>query len=917
MNIFTSLPTRIKSWLRAATCRSRLESEMEAELAFHLEKYTADLIRSGLPAEEAARRARIELGGIAVQKEEMRASLGLRLWDDLLADLRYAMRMLMKSPGFTAIAIGSLALGIGANTTIFTLTRQVLLDKLNVHQPEALRLFAWTGGKDRVPIRIWGHWNETAHACTSFSYPVYHQLRQQNSVFEDVFAFKVIPQLAVTVDNKPEPVTAELISGNFYSALGVNTVLGHEIQNSDDGAPGSGPVAVISDGFWSRHFGRSPDVIGKTIQVNLTPMTIIGVNPQEFTGASSVQISPDIFLPFSMEPAVAPNGAKSLLTNPDQWWVLVMGRIRPGVSDESARVAMDVVLRNAVLSTMAVEKGQSVPHFTLQDGSRGEDLNGEEFTKPVCVLMALAGVVLLLACANLANLLLARASRRQRELSVRIALGAKRERIMRQMLTESLLLSVAGGIAGLLLGYCGRNAIPQLMSSSWETAMIHVRFDWKIFGFTATASLFTGLLFGFMPAWRAMHTQVSGGLKENAHIATQSSGNFSGRILVTVQIALSMLLLVGAGLFIRTLMNLNKSRLGFRPDNLVLFEIQAPGTRYPSPKDIVLYRQIVERLASAPGITSVTFSKNPLIAGNVSNDDFVPDGLVIDGLPPKLNGKAFVDDNVVGQDFFATLGIPILAGRSFDRTDTETSRMVAVVNQQLVKEYFPNISPIGRTFVSNKKHIEIVGISGDTRYADLRDDPPATFYTLYRQQSKSEPSMTFEISSRVELAALVPVLRDAVRSVDKDLPLLNIRTQNAQISDRTRQERIFVSLTAGFGILALILACIGIYGVMAYTVARRTNEIGIRLALGAQARQILNMVLRETSWLAVIGVALGLGCALLLTRFLASMLFRLKPNDPATLLGAAALLFAVALLAGFIPARRASRVQPMQALRHE
>jgi predicted permease len=483
---------------------------------------------------------------------------------------------------------------------------------------------------------------------------------------------------------------------------------------------------------------------------------------------------------------------------------------------------------------------------------------------------------------------------------------------MRQMLTESLLLSAAGGIAGLLLGYCGRNAIPHLMSSSWETAVMHVCFDWKIFGFTSAVSLSTGLLFGFMPAWQAMHTQVNSGLKENAHSATHGSRSFSGRILVAVQIALSMLLLVGAGLFIRTLTNLNKSRLGFRPDNLVLFEIQAPNTRYPAPKDRELYRQIEQRLASVPGIRSVTLSKNPLIAGNVSNDDFVPDGL-----PPRLNGKAFVDDNVVGQDFFATMGIPILGGRSFGSTDTETSRLVAVVNQQLVKEYFPNINPIGRTFLSNKKRIEIIGISGDSRYADLRDDPPATFYTLFRQQSKSEPSMTFEVSTNIEPTAVVTVLRDAVASVDKDLPLLNIRTQNAQISDRTRQERIFVSLTGGFGLLALILACIGIYGIMAYTVSQRTNEIGIRIALGAEPERVLRMVLAEASWIAAIGVAAGLGGSLALGHVIASMLYGIKSWDPGTFALSATLLIVVELGASWIPARRAANVDPMRALRHE
>jgi predicted permease len=898
--------------LRALFSRKQMDAELDEELRDHLEREAEKYRRMGIAPHEAMRRARLALGGSEQVKQQCRESRGTRFIEDLLLDFRYAMRSFARTPGFTAIAITSLALGIGANTTIFTITRQVLLDKLNVYRPEELHLFAWTGDQNRVPLRIWGHWNETEHTCTSFSYPVYQQLRRQNSVFEDIFAFKVIPQLTVAVHDQPEPVTVELVSGNFYSALGVSPVLGRGVQNSDDGAPGSGTVAVISDGFWSRHFGRSPDVIGKIIQVNLTPVTIIGVNPREFTGASSVQVSPDVFLPFSMEPVAAPNDAKSLLTNPDQWWVLVMGRMKPGVSDAAARGAMDVLLSNAVRSTMTVEKSQSVPRFAMQDGSRGEDLNGEKYSRPVCVLMALAAVVLLLACANLANLLLARASSRLRELSVRMAVGAKRGRIMRQMLTESLLLSAAGGIAGLLLGYFGRNAIPHLMSSSWETALIEVRFDWIVFGFTAAVSLCTGLLFGFMPARRATHTKVSSGLKESAHFATQSSSTLSPKVLIAVQIALSMVLLVGAGLSIQTLTNLNKNHLGFRPDNLVLFEIQAPNTRYPTPKDIVLYRQIEQRLASAPGVRSVALSKNPLIAGNVSNDDFVPDGL-----PPEENTQPYVDDNVVGKNFFATMGIPILAGRSFDNTDTETSRLVAVVNQQLANKYFPNINSIGRTFVSNKKHIEIIGISGDARYADIRSDPPATFYTLYRQQSKSEPSMTFEISAGMEPSALVPVLRDVVAKVDKDLPLLNIRTQNAQISDRTRQERIFASLTTGFGLLALILACIGIYGIMAYTVSRRTNEIGIRLALGAEPGRVLRMVLGAAWWLTMAGVLVGLAGALGTGRFIASMLYGLKPYDPSTLIGAALLLMFVALAASWIPARRAASIDPMRALRNE
>jgi predicted permease len=900
------------SWFQRLIARKQMEIELDKELHFHFEAQVADKLRAGVSESEARRLTRIEFGGIEQIKEDCRESRGTMWLESIVQDLRYSLRQLRKSPGFAIIAIGSLALGIGANTMIFTIASQVLLDKLAIYKPEDLRLFAWTAGNNRVPIRIWGHWNEATHACTSFSYPVYQQLRHQAAFFEDVFAFKEIPQVTVSVANKPEPVTAELVSGNYYSALGVNTVLGRAIQNSDDSATGSAAVAVISDGFWSRHFGRSQDAIGQTIRVNLAPVTIIGVNPRGFTGASSIERSPDIFLPFSMEPVAAPNGAESLLTNPNQWWVIVMGRIKPGVSDESARAAMDLVLGNVVRSTMIVRKGQSVPRFAMQDGSRGEDQEGEQYSKPVDVLIALAGVVLLLACANLANLLLARAGSRQRELSVRLALGAKQGRILRQMLSESLLLSAAGGAAGLLMGYCARNAIPHLMSSSWQTAVNHVRFDWKVFGFTAAISVLTGLLFGFMPAWRAMHTPLNSGLKESAHSATQGSGNLSGKILVALQIALSMLLLVGAGLFIRTLTNLNRNHLGFQPDNIVLFEIQAPGMRYPAPKDLALYRQIEDRLASAPGIRSVTLSKNPLIAGNVSNDEFVPDGL-----PPKSNGPVYVDDNVVGQNFFATMGIPILAGRSFDNTDTETSPLVAVVNQRLVKEYFPNINPIGRTFISNKKRIEIIAISGDTRYASLRDDPPATFYTFYRQQSKSQPSVTFEVSTPMEESALVPILRNAVASVDKDLPLLDIRTQSAQISDRTRQERIFASLTSGFGLLALILACIGIYGIMAYSVSRRTNEIGIRMALGAEREQLLRMVLGESAWIAMIGVAAGIISALALARLIASMLYGLKAYDPMTFGASAVLLLLIGLLASWIPARRAANLDPMRALRHE
>ncbi|MGC1297002.1 MAG: ABC transporter permease [Alloacidobacterium sp.] len=910
------LASRIRTWWKAVTRHEQLNGEIEDELAFHIEAYANDLMRSGLPREEAFRRARIELGGVAVQKENIREAWGTRAWDELRSDLRYASRMLVKSPGFTAIAIGSLALGIGANTTIFTITKQILLDKLAIHKPDELRLFAWTSAKKTVAHHTWGYWDQTPDGktiCTSFSYPVYQQLRQQNHVLQDIFAFKNFPRLTATIDGKAEAVTAQLVSGNFYQALGVKPILGRGIQDADDTAPGSGPVAVISDALWSRRFGRSPDVIGKSIQLNLTPITIIGVNPPGFTGASSVQSSPDVFLPFSMAQIAAPKWAnKPLVSDANFWWVLIMGRVKPGVPDETARTALDVTLNAAVRSTMTVEKDRSLPSLTLQEGSRGENSAGRMFSKPVYVLMALAGFVLLLACANLANLLLARASSRQREMSVRLALGAGPSRILRQMFTESLLLSLSGGIAGLVLGYLGRNAIPRLLSSSWETTTTNSHFDWKIFCFTAAISIVTGMLFGLAPAWQATRTQVSSGLKENAQSATRRNRNVTGKAIVIVQVALSALLLVGAGLFARTLANLNNSHLGFRPDNLLLFEIQPPRTRYAAPKDIALYRQLEEHLTSVPGINSITLADVALISNSVSNNDFAPDGL---SQKSKEDSSAYTI--AVGQSYFSTMGIPIRSGRGFNETDTETSRLVAVVNQQLVKEYFPNVNPIGRTFLTDKKHIEIIGVSGDTRYANLRDDPPATFYMPYRQQPEGEQEMTFAISSTRDKASILPALRDAVASVDKDLPLFDIRTQNEQIAETTKEERIFASLTSGFGVLALILASIGIYGIMAYTVARRTNEIGIRMALGAQSGRVLRMVLREASWLTVIGVIAGLAIAVAMGRLIASMLYGLKSYDPLTLSGAALFLGIIALAASWIPARRAASVDPIKALRHE
>jgi predicted permease len=922
------LQAKLRSFARSFTRRSAVESDIEAELRSHIELRAEDLQRDGLSAVEARRRARIEFGTVETHKAGIRASLGLRLFDELRADLRFAARMLRRSPGFTSVAIASLALGIGANTIIFTIAKGVLLDRLAVPRPTELRMLGSVSGKSSPIHRFWGGMYpqpDGQRLTTSFSYPVYLAMRDQNRrspVLEDLFAFKDLTgrPFTATIDGHPALTTGEMVSGNYFQQMGVPAALGRTIQPSDDATPGGGAVVVISDGMWSRMFGRSPAVIGKVIQLNFIPVTIVGVAPAGFTGASSVQIAPDLFLPFSMQPLIVPwstskTETSSLLDDKSMWWMLIMGRTRPGVPDETARAALDVSLAQAIRATLPIAKDEQMPRVAVSPGSRGIDNASRNFSKPIYVLGALTGFVLLLACANLANLLLARSSARQREMSVRLALGATRSRVLRQVLTESLLLSSLGGAFGLVLGYCGRNVIPHLLSTSWQETPVNTRFDVRIFAFTAAVSVFTGILFGLAPAWQATRTNVSTALKDSASAATRRRKGLLGRGLVVFQIALSSLLVVSAGLFTLTLRNLGSTNLGLDPKGILLFSIQAPPSRYRAPQDIELHRRIEERLAQVPGVESVTLTGFPLLANDMSNSGFQPTD------QPKPVGESAPTDEIdVGRDFFRTYRIPILYGRSFGSTDTAHSPLVAVINQALAKKFYPNTNPVGKTFgtggAKTDPAYQIVGVCSEAKYSDLRDEAPPVFYILYNQETESS-EMTYAVRSGLSAAALLPSLRSAVREVDKDLPLRDVRTQTEQIDATIAQERLFATLTSAFGVLALVLAAIGIYGIMAYTVARRTSEIGVRMALGAQPRQVRLMVLRESGWLALAGIAAGIGASIGLARLVRAMLYGLTPTDPATLIGTACLLFAMALAAAYGPARRASRIDPMQALRHE
>ncbi|HEY6448382.1 MAG TPA: ABC transporter permease [Acidobacteriaceae bacterium] len=912
--------SRVRTWWRAVTRRAEVHAQVDEELRFHVESYAEDLMRGGVPREEAMRRAKAEIGSAAAVRERSRQAWGTRWFDEMRGDVRYALRMLAKSPGFTAVAVGSLALGIGANTAIFSITKHVLLDRLHVPRAGELRLLKWTSMHNSAVHSVWGDWDSDSAGVTSssFSYPIYLELRKQNRGLSDLFAFKGSVRMDVTVDGQAQEVQSELVSGNYYQQMEVQPQLGRGLGPADD-QPSAAPVVTISDGYWARQFNRSPAVIGKSIVLNLQPVTIVGVNPRGFTGARSAQLSSDVFGPIALEPRLGLHiWDDSLIESPSRWWVQVMARTRPGVSEAAAQAQLTATLQNAVRALMKPKADESLPRVLVTDGSRGQNEAAQQLQRPLLVMMALVGMVLVLACANLANLLLARSAARKREMSVRMALGAGRGRVLRQVMTECLLLALGGGLLGLLAGNLLQTALLRLTAGpSPDQTLMQVPFSWGVFAFNFGLAVVTGLFFGLGPALHATTTDVQSGLKDATHMATRRRRGYAGKTIVGFQIAVSTLLVATAGVFLRTLVNLNRIDPGFDSRNLVLFEIDPPASRYPPAHAADLFKKIEEQLKATPGVDGAAEASVVLLANDNSNDDFIPTGKVV-----KKGDDTAENDNYVGDDYFSTMRIPMIAGRSFRARDTATSQRVAVVNQALEKKYWGNANAIGKTFTTSDAHntqltFTIVGVCANTRYSSLRSDPPPTFFLSYRQAPDTAFGTRFVVRTRVPLAGIAPSLRAAVQSVDRDLPLINVRTQKEQIDEITMSERIFADLSGGFGVLALVLACIGIYGVMAYSVSQRRNEIGIRMALGAEPGRVLRMVLGEASWMAALGVAAGMGAALAAGRLIGSLLYGLKPYDLGTLAGAVLLLGVVALGASWIPARRAAGVDPMRALRAE
>lgn len=932
-----SLLKRLTTWLHVTVLRRRFEADVDEEIRFHLDEHARTLMAQGMPEVDARRRARIDFGGAESSRDGVRSVLGLRPMDELLADIQYGFRVLRKTPGFTAIAAGSLALAIGANTTVFSVANFMLLQRLAVPHAEQLRMLYREDGRHSVFHMSWGDSLPGANGVVrsdSFSYPVYQQMqRDARKTGLEIAAFKNISTANASFDGSAQAVQPELVSGNFYSVMQVAPEIGRVLQPADDGAPGAGTVAVLSYGFWQRAFGGSPNVLGKVIRVDTTPVTIVGVNAKGFTGADGAQQSPDVFLPMSMIATLRGSlGREHVLTSTQLCWIQMLLRKPADMTEQRLQTQLGQYFHTAVLATVTPAKDETVPGLLVEDGSRGLAQSDFFYRKPIYVLLTLVGCVLLLACANVANLMLARASNRRREIGVRLALGAGRARVFRQLLVESLLLAAIGGAGGAILGYLGRTAAPALLQTEWETAtVLSIPFSGPVFAFTFGITLLTGILFGVAPAWQSTRDDVNTALKQNAHSATRQRKAWTSKGLVAFQVAMATLLVAGSALFLRTMLNLTSINPGFQPEGLLLFHVEPPDKQYAGQKSVALHRTLVERFAAVPGVEGVSTAAVPLVASSSWNNIVRLEG------EPEAKGAGEIDAaklsnvEVVTPDFFSVMKIPLIAGRGFTTVDTATSPQVAVVNQAFVRKFFPGKSPIGARIAGDddgdegkgKKTpawVTIVGVCADTQYNDLRTKPAPLYLTNALQShnhSESAQGFSYIVRSQFSPAALIPSLKRAAAQVDPDLPLVGFRTQVQQIREATRQERTFASLTSGFGLLALALACVGIYGLMAYTVSQRTHEIGIRLALGAERARVRGMILREATWLAVIGVVVGSTVAFALARFVEGMLYQLHAHDPLSLLVSGALLLAVALLSSYLPAVRASRLEPVIALRQD
>lgn len=883
--------------------RRQLERDLEDEVAFHLD----------MRGEGAWRR----FGNVALVKEDLRDLWTFRTAENFWRDLRYAGRMLWRSPGFTAVAVLSLAIGIGGNTAIFSVVDAILLRSLPVKDPEQLRVVLWTGEKGAPADMAYAYSTKTnsgVKVTSSFPFPTYQQFVASVPQFSDLMGF-VTNRVTVVAGAASHYAEEQLVTGNFFTGLGVPALAGRTLTPEDD-RMGTSPVVVISYRYWERHLGLDPEAVGRTIFINGHPVTIVGVTPKAFLGIQPGS-APDLFVPMALSGIF---GDKWLnLGDPDTAWVQIIGRLRPGVSDESAMAGLASVMQRAVAAAESKGETKGQPWMpVLENGAGGIQFLRDQALPTLRILSSVVGLVLLIACANLANLLLARGVARRREIAVRLSIGAGRWRLIRQLLTESVLLAALGAGLGLVLAAPLGKLILSLAGGD-RPITIDAHLDWRALTFTVAVALLTALLFGLAPAFRATRMDMTPALKDGTSGEQRSSPQLrASRLLIAGQVALSTLLLAGAGLFVRTLMNLSSVDPGFQAQRLLLFNVDGSQSGYKGDKLRRLYEQIRENVAAIPGVQSATVSDQALISGWMSNTYMTIPGYAAKSRQP----MSYVLR--VGSHFLTTMGIPVVAGRDLDNRDVQNALRVGVVNERFARDYFGNSNPVGRFFYfadtdtpRPQDRVEIVGVSKNAKYDNLKDEIEPTVYVSYLQEPNFNWGLTFELRTVLPPMAIAGAVQRAVAGIDRNVPVAEMRTQEEQIRETLGTERMFAGVVSSFGAIAALLAAIGLYGVMAYAVTRRTSEIGIRLALGAGRGDVQWMVLRESLWMVAAGLAVGIPAALALTKYVQASLYGIKPNDPVSFVAAGVLMVAVAAIAAWIPARRAARVDPMRALRCE
>jgi predicted permease len=843
----------------------------------------------------------------------------------LVLDARYTGRLLRKSPGYAAVAVLSLAIGIGANTAIFNIIRAMLLDHLTVDRPDQLVIAYFslpTTGADHLRLFELNSSGTTDPQTgrreeSNFTYPLYAAIKQAATPVADVFAFNFVRQVDVSLDGQPAIATsAALVTGNYFRAVRTGFVRGRPLDEGDD-RPEAPPAAVISYSFWIRAFGGDPAIVGRTVRVDGMPCDIVGITQQGFRGLSTGGFFPstELTLPLRTQPLIVPRwtpAGRSLFAAHDRWWLRIMARLNPGADDAALQRVLTGALRGYFDTIGLVKQADSAGmDVLLLPGGRGFDDIGKRMEESLRVLAGVVAVVLLMTCVNLASLLLARGVARQREIAVRRALGAGRLVLIRHLLTESTLLALLGGAAGLLLAVLIGPVIAAMLTAGLGPVDVDLGIDWRLFAVTAAVSGVTAILCGLIPAVRLTRGAPTDALRQHT-VGSATPQLTIGRVLLALQLAISMPLVTGALLLLVTVRNLGGVDPGFSSKNLALFRVDPTIGGTEPGRSTRIYPQLLERLEALPGVTSATLMSDAVMTGSHSSTIVT------------LGGDSHhILMNAIGPRFFETMQIPIMAGRAIGVQDQATAPPVAVVNDATARRYFPNRSPIGELLRIGTKNVQIVGVAADARYEDLRRDIAPTFFAPYLQgagvfQRADDPGpMYVAIRAALPPARLEAAIARAVAEVDRDLPVTDFKTETAQIDETMGKERAFTRLLTVFGALALLLACIGLHGVTAYSVARRTNEFGIRLALGARRSQIVWLVVRQVLILAIAGIAIGVPASLAASPLVGSLLYGLAPRDPVTLVVAGLVMGAVALAAGLLPAHRASQMEALNALRRE